>query len=242
MATSWLRLLGVGVVSSFALVGCGSDDSGSGTAPGPVDVQAPDFQEGQGQMPNANPAYPAGPFGIRVGSVIPNYQFIGYPNPLADSGALTTIQFADFYNPTGTDVYPEGSPYGAGTPKPKALMMQFAASWCGPCNYEAGNILPDQLLKYKPMGGMFFMQLTDGKTPGTAATTKDLNNWTAKYDLDYPATVDPTYKMMMLFEAAAFPANFIVDTRTMTIVEVLSGSAEPGDPFWDKFEQVLNGG
>jgi thiol-disulfide isomerase/thioredoxin len=241
-ATSSVRFLGMALVASSALVGCGSDGSDGGAGTAPVDVQAPEFVEGQGQLPNATPAYPSGPFGIRVGSILPNYQFIGYPNALADSSALQTIQFADFYNPTGTDVYPEGSPYGAGTPKPKALMLQFAAGWCGPCNYEADQILPDLLTKYKPMGGMFFMQLTDGNNPGTAAKTKDLNNWTAKYDVDYPATLDPTYKMSLLFEAAAYPANFIIDTRTMEIVEVLAGAAEPGDPFWDKFESVLNGG
>ena len=235
-----LKLLSVGVLATVALLGCGSDDTTNAPANTGGDTVAPEFPEGQGQAPAATVAYPEGPFGVSKGSIIQNYQFIGYPNALADSSALALIHLGDFYNPTGADVFPAGSPYGEGTAKPKALLLQFAASWCGPCNDEAANILPPKFLEYKPQGGMFFMQLTDGKTPGKAATIKDLNSWTSKYDLDYPASVDPTYKMMPLFEAAAFPANFIIDTRTMTIVEVVSGS--PSSSFWNKFENVLNGG
>ena len=147
---------------------------------------------------------------------------------------------ADFYNPTGDGIYEEGTEK-AGTPKPKALLIDVASVWCAPCNNEAKNILPGLYTKYKPQGGEFLLQLADGPTGGVPATSKSLFNWTQKYDVDYPGTIDPAAKLMALSEADAFPTNFIINTRTMMIVDVIAGSPEPGSSFFKTFEKVLAG-
>lgn len=230
-----LRWMALGFVAVVGLVGCSkSADEGE-------DTQAPPFPEGTGQPSSNADAYPAGPFGISKGSVIANFQFIGFANAAQVNDAMQEIHLSHFYNPTGTDVFPEGSPYGAGTPKPKALLIDVASVWCGPCNYEADAILPGLYAQYKPLGGEFLLQLADGPTPGTPAEPKHLFNWTSKYDVNYPAAIDPSYKLGALFEADAFPANMIIKTQDMTIVEVISGAPEEGGTFWKTYEKVLNG-
>ncbi len=82
---------------------------------------------GQPQINQASP-YP-GPYGSSIGSIIPDYQFFGYPNPANDTTALVMVQLSDFYNPTGTAVFPAGSPYRGGNPMPKALFIDRAAVW-----------------------------------------------------------------------------------------------------------------
>ena len=67
----------------------------------------------------------------------------------------------------------------------------------------------------------------------------DLDYWTNAYKIDYPSAIDPSYKLSALFEADAFPANLIIDTRTMRIVEVVSGV--PDESFWSTFEEALLG-
>ena len=37
---------------------------------------------------------------------------------------------------------PEGSLYGEGKPRPRALLINVAAVWCGPCNEEALMFTP----------------------------------------------------------------------------------------------------
>lgn len=231
-----------GLLGVFALVGCNISGTGGGdTDPDGDgdDVKVPAFPEGTGQEKQAQAAYPAGPYGIGKGSVVANYKFIGFPNSLKDNVAMKEIQLAEFYNPTGDGVYAEGSVMEVGAPKPKALLIDVASVWCGPCNYEADQVLPVEYAKYKPEGGEFLLQLADGATPGKAATSKSLFNWDKKYEVDYPSAIDPTYKLGALFEADAFPANMIIDTRTMKIVEVISGV--PDAAFWKKFEKVLAG-
>ena len=245
-----LRCLGLGIAAVIGLLGCSSDPG----APGATNAQpekAPAFPEGTGQPQKGNGAYAPGPYGISVGSTIANYQFIGYVNAQVVSDSLQGTQLADFYNPHADDptytpedptqddrLFPAGSQYGEGTPKPKALVIDVASVWCGPCNQEAKSVLPGLHAKYKPCGGEFLLQLADGPTPGIAATEQNLYNWTFKYSTDYPATIDPTYKLGALFDANAFPANMIIDTRTMTIKEVIAGV--PDASFWSVFAKTLN--
>lgn len=225
-------LLGHLVVGLFAIVGA-AGCSNEVEEPTP----APSFPEGTGQPANNAVTYPAGPYGINPGSIIANYEFVGFVNAQSDNSVTQLIQMADFYNPTGNDVYPEGSPYGAGKPKPKALLIDVASSWCFPCQEEASKVLPGKYEEYNPQGGQFLLQLADGPTPGKSATQKNLLSWTSKYDVNYPAAFDPQYKLSALFDADAFPANMIINTRTMEIVTVVAGA--PNAAFWTKYEKIL---
>jgi hypothetical protein len=241
------------VVSLGSLsLGCAGDTTSGGSSSNPQPTPAPEFPDGSGQAAKATTAYPTGPYGIKPGSVAANYQFVGFQKASAVNDSMQSIQLADFYNPHADDttyapadpsqddrLFPAGSIYGEGTLKPKALAIDIASVWCGPCNYEAKTELPPQHAKFKPMGGEFLLQLADGATPGKAASPKDLFNWTKKYAVDFPATIDPTYSLGELFSANAFPANMIIDTRTMKIVVVVAGV--PDAAYWAKFEKVING-
>jgi hypothetical protein len=224
------------LVGAIALVGCGSTGNGGGE-----DQLAPAFPDGTGQAGHSELTYPGGPYGVGKGSIIANYKFVGYANAMKVSDALQPLQLAEFYNPTGAGVYEAGSVMEVGAAKPKALLIDVASVWCGPCNYEADQVLPGLHQKYKPQGGEFLLQLADGGTPGKAATPKNLFNWTQKYDVDYPATIDPTYKLSALFDQDAFPTNMIINTTTMEIVEVIAGAPEEGSSFWKIYEKVLAG-
>ena len=225
------------IVGTLALAGCtGTSDTEDGS--GSV---APAFPEGTGQQPAGAKAYPEGPYGVSKGSIIANYKFVGYANSLLANQLLQPIELADFYNPTKDGKYEAGSVMGEGNAKPKALEIDIASVWCGPCNYEAASVLPGIYSKYKPLGGEILLQLADGSQVGKAATTKSLFNWTTKYDVNYPATIDPTYKLSALFDQDAFPQNMIIDTSTMRIVEVIAGAPEAGSSFWKTYEKVLAG-
>ncbi|GAC1569774.1 MAG: hypothetical protein NVS3B20_00840 [Polyangiales bacterium] len=217
------------------------------------DVAAPTFTPGQGQAKAGNDHYPAGPYGVAEGSVINDFDFLGFTNSVAqrDPNALEPIRLAHFYNPHVDDatyaaldadhddrLFPPGSPYGAGKPKPRALLLDVSSVWCPPCNEEAKTVLPAKRLKYSACGGEFLQQLADGITPGVAATPKNLVAWTTRYQIDYPAVIDPSSKLQSLFQQDAFPANIIVDTRSMKVVKSMNGV--PNNAFWGLYEKTLN--
>lgn len=219
---AWVTLCAVAVTG----VGCSQ-------APPPA------FHDETGEAANTEVAYPTGPFGIGIGSVMPDFDFDGYAAPETNKATMQAIALGDFYNPHGLDasyqpaspaeddrLFPAGSQYGAGQPKPTVLLIDVACVWCLPCNEEAGSILPALHALYKPCGGEFFLDLHDSATVGIAASPKDLYNWIGMYKLNFPATLDPTYKLDQFFVQEAFPQNMVVDTTTMTIVKIIPG-AEP---------------
>ena len=216
---------------AFAAVGCSSP-----AAPTPA------FNDLTGEAANPASAYPAGPYGVGIGSVIPNFDFVGFPNATADNTALKPISLADFYNPHAFDksyqpaspaeddrLFPSTSGYAlAGKAKPTVLLIDTASVWCGPCNQEAQTLLPFKHDLYSACGGEFFLNLHDSNTPGTTATQQNLKNWTKLYKVNYPAVIDPEYKLDPVFVVTAFPNNTIIDTTTMKIVHGLAGEAVPG--------------
>jgi hypothetical protein len=203
-------------------------------------VMAPPFPEGQGQAPRTGPPYPGGPYGIEKGAVIANFSFPGFPDPSSDKSETFTLQLADFYNPTGEDVYPEGSVHGAGLPKPRALLVNVGAVWCQPCQYEADKVLPPHYEEFSPLGVEFFFILVDGPNVGTAATFNNLIAWTTKYETFWPSVIDPQYTVGSLFKSAAFPVNILIDTQTMEIVEAVAGLPEEDGPLFSALDELVD--
>jgi hypothetical protein len=235
------------ILRSFALlvaasvVGC-ADDRRDSTSP-----------TGESHPLLSEPTdYPAGPYGTAKGSIVARYTFVGFQNAQADHSATQPIQLADFYNPHADDasyapadaaqddrLFPAGSLYGSGAPKPRALSITVSSSWCGACRNEAKTMIPARHLKYKPLGGEFLIQLNDGPAPGHVAVQQDLLSWTTQFHVNFPATIDAHRQLDALFVASVYPANIILDTRTMRIVEVVAGV--PDDAYWATFEQTLVG-
>lgn len=203
-------------------------------------------------IPTATATYPEGPYDVAKGAVIPNYNFPGFVNAKADSSAIQTIAFGDFYNPHAGDddyepaspetddrLFPPDSPYGAGAKKPVALLIALGAVWCGPCNEEAKTLLPALYAQYKPCGGEFLYQLVESSSPGVDATEANLKTWSKVYKVDYPISIDPGRQLQKaLYPTGSFPDGAIVDTRTMRVVELVQGV--PTDAFWSKYEGLLD--
>jgi hypothetical protein len=110
--------------------------------------------------------------------------------------------------------------------------------------------LPPKITKYRydatdnPNGrGEFLMVFPEAGTQNNprAATYADGDAWADRWDIDYPLVIDPeyTFEPTMVQEQAAWPCNFLIDTRTMTIVEIIAGSPEAA--FWSKYDDVLAG-
>jgi hypothetical protein len=225
------RLALLGFVVAAGAAGCNQDpgaDNGKGLfEPAPL----------PSTMTTTGPAYPAGPYGVTQGSVINDFSFSGFANAQVQSTTLDTISLSDFYNPNGDGVFPPGSPYGGGK-KPTALLIDIASVWCGPCNEEAKSVLNGLYAKYQPCGGEFLFQLAEGTAPGTPVDQNLLHIWVTNYHVAYPATFDTTRQLFPLYSSDSFPDGAIVDTRTMKIVDVISGV--PDTPFWSTYESLLD--
>src|SRR5688572_14140487 len=75
--------------------------------------------------------YPAGPYGVGVGSVIEDFAFLGWRDPVAsgyDINKFETVRLSEFYNPDGarSDI--------------KLIWINASAVWCTVCRAEMKDI------------------------------------------------------------------------------------------------------
>ncbi len=198
----------------------------AGCAAEPLDTT--DFSKGQAPAAFVPPSYPSdADWGVKVGQVIPNYVMIGLANSQdASLQGVQQLSLADFYNPTGNGVFPDGHPF-AGKPKPKALSLGVAAVWCGPCNQEAKTELNPKFDEYKPKGGHFMNALVDGPIPGKGVKLADVQKWATAYKVAYSMMLDQNHQFEQMFEPL-LPSNAVVTTKDMKIQITISGA--PIDP------------
>jgi hypothetical protein len=220
-----------------------ADATGGGTT-----ATAPSSKSGACAAPLT---YPAGPYGFTAGATLGDATFQGFANAQVDYTAPQHLSFHDFYNPHADDpsyqpagpecddrLFPPGSPYGAGTKKPVALLVDIGAPWAGPCNAEAKSLLNGKYAMYEPCGGEFFYQLAEGANPGVPPDESLLQTWATNYKVEYPITYDPSRELEPFYQAGFFPAGVVVDTRTMKIVYLTLGV--PDAAFWQTFESQLD--
>jgi len=235
---------------ALAIVGCGGgDESSAGSSNGDVDV--PEFQGGQGQAPGGE-SYAPGPYGIGLHSAVPNYAFIGYVDSTTNQATMQEVNLGDYYNPHAFDpsyapasqdeddrIFPAGSVHGEYQPKPTGLLIDVSAFWCEPCRQESDSVLPGMYTGLKPLGAEFILNLADGPVPGSPANASNLISWTSQYEEEFPAVIDPEYKLAALFAGDFFPANIFINTTNMRVCNTVSGAPTSGD--WNSFKAVLAG-
>jgi hypothetical protein len=240
---------GTGTAGSGAEGGMAGTTSAAGSSTN-GGTPAPEFPAGTGQQVESKAMYPAGPYGVGVGSVIPNYQVMGFAVKREPGAEPIPLQLADWYNPHADDpdykpatpqeddrLFPPGSPYGEGRAKPKAFVLDISAVWCGPCQEESKTEIPKRKLRYDACGGDFFLVLADGTSPGDVPSVLNTKTWASKFKTEFPVTVDPSKITTALFDVGAFPFNAIVDARTMTIL--LKTEGVPTQSFFNVLEKAI---
>jgi thiol-disulfide isomerase/thioredoxin len=105
--------------------------------------------------------------------------------------------------------------------KGQVVMINFWASWCGPCRTEM-PILEDIYKKYKPMG---FTMLAVNVEPDTATAEA----WLAKLSkpVTFPVAFDTDSKVSKLYKVPGMPTTVFVDRKGN--VRVLHKGYKPGD-------------
>ena len=91
--------------------------------------------------------------------------------------------------------------------KGQVVMINFWASWCGPCRQEM-PLLEDIYKKYKPMG---FTMLAVNVEPDTKAA----DAWLGKLakPVTFPIAYDVDSKVSKLYKVETMPSTVIVDRK-----------------------------
>ncbi|MBU1820373.1 MAG: AhpC/TSA family protein [Bacteroidetes bacterium] len=113
---------------------------------------------------------------------------------------------------------PEGAPVALSSLRGKYVLIDFWASWCGPCRMENPNVVK-MYNKYKDKGfAIYGVSLDKDKNAWLAAIKKDGLTWTHGSDLKFwNSAVAQTYGVN------AIPATYLLDKDGKVIAKNLRG-------------------
>ncbi len=131
--------------------------------------------------------------------------------------ALTTSSPA----PNFTLASAAGKPVSLAQYKGQVVMINFWATWCGPCRQE----MPHLEAIHKKYGKMGFTMLGVNVEPDPKAATA----WLSKQGtpVSFPILFDTDSKVSKLYNVAGMPSTVIVDRKGK--VRVLHKGYKPGD-------------
>jgi peroxiredoxin len=112
-----------------------------------------------------------------------------------------------------------GQPVSLAQYQGQVVMLNFWASWCGPCRQEM-PLLDSIYRKYKPMG---FTLIGVNVEPDSKAA----NDWLKQTPVSFPILYDKESKVSKLYDVEGMPSTVIID-RTGK-VRVLHRGYKPGD-------------
>jgi thiol-disulfide isomerase/thioredoxin len=101
----------------------------------------------------------------------------------------------------------------------QVVMINFWASWCGPCRQEM-PLLDQMYRKYKPLG---FTLVGVNVEPDPA----DAEGYLRKTPVTYPILLDKENKVSALYNVSAMPSSVIVDRKGR--VRYVHHGYKPGD-------------
>ncbi|MFE5323198.1 TlpA family protein disulfide reductase [Paenibacillus sp. NPDC056579] len=107
----------------------------------------------------------------------------------------------------------EGQPYHVGGTRDKPLILNFWASWCGPCRQEA----PDLKALYDQYQDRIDLYAVNATHLDTIADVKDT---VKEFDFRFPVLLDPKGDATGPYQVRAIPTSFLID-KSGKVVDVL---------------------
>ncbi|NEW08605.1 TlpA family protein disulfide reductase [Paenibacillus sp. SYP-B3998] len=150
-----------------------------------------------------------------------------YQNKPINKEELPTVGYqAPSISLTGLD----GNPYTLEELGDKPIVVNFWASWCGPCKLEAPELV--RLYgKYKDEIEIYAVNVT------TSDTIEDAQDFAEEYGINFPILLDVDGEVSRKYQIKPIPTTFFIN-KDGVIMEKLYGVADPSS-LENKFKQLL---
>ena len=112
----------------------------------------------------------------------------------------------------------DGKPVTLANSHGKVILLNFWATWCGPCRAELYDLI-DLQAKYKDRFQILSLIVDDDDSAAIQAVVE-------KYGINYPVALAPTEIRMQYGGIAALPTSFVLDTEGR-IVQKHEGLRDP---------------
>lgn len=132
----------------------------------------------------------------------------------AFSGHRVGIQVGDRAPDFRLSAYPSNRPLSLSAYRGKPVFLNFWASWCGPCNVEA----PDIMMAHHRFGkSVAFL----GVNVLNFDRLQDVQRFIVKYHLDYAVVLDSKGTVQKQYRIVGYPTSLFINRRGVIVGRVL---------------------
>ena len=115
--------------------------------------------------------------------------------------------------------------------KGKVIMINFFATWCGPCNQELPVLQKNIWEKYRNNPDFVLIVL------GREHTEQEVIDFAKKKNLDLPFAPDVERKIFSLYAKSSIPRNVIIDKKGVIVLHEIGYTPEA----FQEIEDMLAG-
>jgi thiol-disulfide isomerase/thioredoxin len=133
----------------------------------------------------------------------------------------------------------DGTQFRLSDHKGKVVLLNFWATWCGPCRMEIPDLIALQE-KYGPQG-FIVVGLADEKDPDPKSALAMVQKFAADAKLNYPVLLLPEGVRNNFGGVAGLPTSFLIDRNGKVVygMEGIPSDRAPKDVWIPEIEQVL---
>lgn len=128
----------------------------------------------------------------------------------------------------------DGTTFTLGSLRGKVVLLNFWATWCGPCREELSRVQKDIIDRFKGNQDFVFLPVSRGETRETVAAFREKTGYT------FPMGLDPEQKIYRLYATNYIPRNFLIGKDGKVISATIGYEAPEFDELILLIERQLN--
>ena len=128
----------------------------------------------------------------------------------------------------------DGTTFTLGNLRGKVVLLNFWATWCGPCREELSRVQKDIIDRFKGNEDFVFLPVSRGETRETVAAFREKMGYT------FPMGLDPEQKIYRLYASNYIPRNFLIGKDGKAISATIGYEAPEFDELILLIERQLN--